>query len=429
MNTPLADRIRPQTLDEVVGQQHILGKGRYLRRIIESGNIPNMIFYGPPGVGKTTVAGIIAANTNMKLHKLNGTSASVSDIKDVIADSATIDGMNGVLLYLDEIQYLNKKQQQSLLEYIEDGRVTLIASTTENPYFYVYGALLSRCAVFEFKTVTAAEVVPAVERAFRILASDMGVKIRTEKGVCDYIAMGCGGDVRKSVSVAELCAFGAENNGIEAIVTMDEAKTLTHRSNMRYDKSGDQHYDILSALQKSIRGSDENAALYYAARLIEAGDILSLCRRLLVIAAEDVGLAYPTAVTVTKACVDSALQLGLPEARIPLSQAIILLATSPKSNSAKLAIDAALEDVRSGRCGDFPRHLQNKHCDSADAEIKGQHYLYPHDYPNHYVSQQYLPDEIKDRVYYKFGENKTEQAAFAYRSAVLKAELERNKKG
>ncbi|MBQ8568295.1 MAG: replication-associated recombination protein A [Oscillospiraceae bacterium] len=414
MNTPLADRIRPQTIDEVVGQKHLLGEGRALRRIIDSGNIPNMIFYGASGVGKTTVARIIAKNSGMRLHKLNGTNASVADIKDVIADTGSIDGCNGVLLYLDEIQYLNKKQQQSLLEYIENGQITLIASTTENPYFYVYNAILSRCAVFEFKAVTAEDVIPAVNRAFAIMAEETGVKVRVAKGVAEYIARGCGGDVRKSVSTAELCVLGAYNDGVTASVTLEEAKELTQRSNMHYDRDGDYHYDILSALQKSIRGSDENAAIHYAARLIEAGDIISLSRRLLVIAAEDVGLAYPQAIPIVKACVDSAMQLGLPEARIPLANAVILLATAPKSNSAYLAMDSALDDVRNIECGDFPRHLQNKHCDGEDAEIKGQHYLYPHDYPNHYVKQQYLPDPIKDKVYYNFGDNKAEQAALMY---------------
>ncbi len=421
MSSPLADRIRPRTLDDVVGQRHLLDKGRYLRRIIDGGNVPNMIFYGPSGVGKTTVARIIAENTNKKLHKLNGTSAGIADIKEVIADTDSIDGMNGVLLYLDEIQYLNKKQQQSLLEYIENGQITLIASTTENPYFYVYNAILSRSAVFEFKPVTAEDIIPACQRAFNILAEESGVKIRTEKGVCEYIAQGCGGDVRKSVSVCELCFLGAENDGETAKITLEEAKALTQRSNMHYDRDGDQHYDILSALQKSIRGSDENAAIHYAARLIEAGDIISLSRRLLVIASEDVGLAYPMAVPIVKACVDSAMQLGLPEARIPLAEAVILLATAPKSNSAYLAMDAALEDIRTKECGTFPRHLQNKHYDGEDAAVKGQHYLYPHDYPNHYVKQQYLPDQIKDMIYYTFGENKTEQAAYAYRRHILEA--------
>lgn len=414
MTSPLADRIRPQSLDEVVGQQHILAEGKPLRRIIDGGNIPNMIFYGASGVGKTTVARIIARNSGMRLHKLNGTSASISDIKDVIADTATLDGCNGVLLYLDEIQYLNKKQQQSLLEYIENGQITLIASTTENPYFYIYNAILSRCAVFEFKPVTAEDVVPAVNRAFRLLAEDIGVKVKVEKGAAEYIARGCGGDVRKSVSTAELCVLGAENDGEQIKVTLEEAKELTQRSNMHYDRDGDFHYDILSALQKSIRGSDENAALHYAARLIEAGDIISLSRRLLVIAAEDIGLAYPQAIPIVKACVDSAMQLGLPEARIPLADAVILLATSPKSNSGYKAIAAAMSDLKNVEYGDFPRHLQNKHCDGEGAEVKGQHYLYPHDYPNHYVEQQYLPDQIKDRVYYEFGDNKTEQAAYQY---------------
>ncbi len=414
MNVPLADRIRPKTLDDIVGQAHILGNGKPLRRIIESGKIPNMIFYGSAGIGKTTVARIIAADTNMKLHKLNGTSASVADIKDVIADTNTFDGIDGVLLYLDEIQYLNKKQQQSLLEYIENGQITLIASTTENPYFYVYNAIISRSTVFEFKTVSAEELEHAIQRAFDILAGETGIKITAETGVVSYIARGCGGDVRKSINTAELCVLSSEASPDGIVIKMETAVMLTQKSNMKYDRGGDQHYDILSALQKSIRGSDENAALHYAARLIEAGDIISLCRRLLVIAAEDIGLAYPQAVSIVKACVDSAVQLGLPEARIPLAQAVILLATSPKSNSVISAIDGALSDLRNGETGDYPRHLQNKHFDGEGAPVKGQYYLYPHDYPNNYVKQQYLPDKIKDRVYYKYGNNKTEQAAFSY---------------
>lgn len=420
MSAPLADRIRPKTLDDVVGQSHILGEGKPLRRIIESGKIPNMIFYGSSGIGKTTIARIIAENTNMKLHKLNGTSASISDIKDVIADTNTIDGMNGVLLYLDEIQYLNKKQQQSLLEYIENGQITLIASTTENPYFYVYNAIISRSTVFEFKPITAEELAPAISRAFRIVADELGVKVKVAKGVVEHIARGCGGDVRKSINTAELCVLSAASTDGEIVIKMETAEALTQRSNMRYDRDGDSHYDILSALQKSIRGSDENAAIHYAARLIEAGDIISLSRRLLVIAAEDVGLAYPQAIPIVKACVDSAMQLGLPEARIPLANAVILLATAPKSNSAYQAINSALADVQNIECGDFPRHLQNKHFDGEGAKVVGQHYLYPHDYPNHYVKQQYLPDPIKDKVYYEFGDNKTEQAAKQYWDKIKK---------
>lgn len=428
MNVPLADRIRPKTLDDVVGQKHILGEGKPLRRIIESRNIPNMIFYGSSGVGKTTVARIIADNAGMKLHKLNGTSASTADIKEVIEDTGMLEGINGVLLYLDEIQYLNKKQQQTLLEYIENGQVTLIASTTENPYFYVYNAIISRSTVFEFKPVTAEELVPAINRAFRLSAEQLGLPIKIEKGTAEYIARGCGGDVRKSLNTVELCVLSGENDGKELRVTLESAAELTQRSNMRYDRDGDIHYDILSALQKSIRGSDENAAIHYAARLIESGDIISLSRRLLVIASEDIGLAYPQAASIVKACVDSAMQLGLPEARIPLSEAVILLATAPKSNSAYMAINSALEDVRNGETGDFPRHLQNKHFDGEGAEVRGQHYLYPHDFPNHYVSQQYLPDPIKDKVYYHFGENKTEQAALAYRNKILSDEKKRQPK-
>lgn len=414
MAVPLAEKIRPKELGDIVGQSHILGENKPLRRIIESKNIPNMIFYGPSGIGKTTVARYIAENANMSMYKLNGTSASTADIKDIIAQTETFEGINGILLYLDEIQYLNKKQQQSLLEYIENGKITLIASTTENPYFYVYNAIISRSAVFEFKPLTADEVLPAVRRAFTLMANELGMTLKVEKGAAEYISQGCGGDVRKSVNTAELCLLSAENDGESLTVTLDMAKQLTQRSNMRYDRDGDNHYDILSALQKSIRGSDENAAIHYAARLIEAGDIISLSRRLLVIASEDIGLAYPQAVPIVKACVDSAMQLGLPEARIPLAEAVILLATAPKSNSAYLAMDSALADIRHGEVGDFPRHLQNKHADGEGAKIKGQHYLYPHDYTDHWVEQQYLPDNLKNKKYYEYGGNKTEQAAKKY---------------
>lgn len=418
MNKPLADRIRPKTLDEVVGQTHLLGDGKPLRRIIESGQIPNMIFYGPSGTGKTTVARIIAENTNLKMYKLNGTSASIADIKAIIAETETFEGFNGILLYLDEIQYLNKKQQQSLLEYIENGKITLIASTTENPYFYVFNAIISRSTVFEFKQVNSSDVVPAVKRAFQIIADEMGVRLRLESGVVEYISSGCGGDVRKSLNTVELCVLSANKSDEYLEITLENAKLLTQKSNMRYDRDGDEHYDILSAFQKSIRGSDENAALHYAARLMTAGDIISLCRRLLVIASEDIGLAYPMAVPIVKACVDSALQLGLPEARIPLAEAIVLLCTSPKSNSAYNAINAAMNDVQKGLTGPIPRHLQNMHFDGDDAEVKGQNYKYPHDFPNHYVSQQYLPDELKNKVYYEFGDNKQEQTALQYRKKI-----------
>lgn len=418
MNKPLADRIRPKTLDEVVGQAHLLGDGKPLRRIIESGQIPNMIFYGPSGTGKTTVARIIAENTNLKMYKLNGTSASISDIKAIIAETETFGGFNGILLYLDEIQYLNKKQQQSLLEYIENGKITLIASTTENPYFYIFNAIISRSTVFEFKQVNSSDVIPAVKRAFQIVADEMGVRLRLESGVVEYISSGCGGDVRKSLNTVELCVLSANKNDEFLEITLENAKLLTQKSNMRYDRDGDEHYDILSAFQKSIRGSDENAALHYAARLMTAGDIISLCRRLLVIASEDIGLAYPMAVTIVKSCVDSALQLGLPEARIPLAEAIVLLCTSPKSNSAYNAINAAMADVQKGLTGSIPRQLQNMHFDGDDAEVKGQNYKYPHDYPNHYVRQQYLPDELKNKVYYEFGDNKQEQTALQYRKKI-----------
>lgn len=411
---PLADSVRPKTLDDVVGQKHILGVGKPLRRIIESGKIPNMIFYGSSGIGKTTVANIIANSTDMNLYKLNGTNCSTADIKDIISSGGNFGFGKGTLLYLDEIQYLNKRQQQSLLEYIENGDITLIASTTENPYFYVYNAILSRSTVFEFKSVEKDDIVPAIKRALAISEEEFKLKFEVEDGVFEHIALGCGGDVRKAINTIELCMLAADNGNI----SLELSKQLTQKSSMKYDRNGDQHYDILSAFQKSIRGSDENAALHYLARLIVVGDLPSICRRLLVIAAEDVGLAYPNAIAITKACVDSALQLGFPEARIPLADAVILLATAPKSNSAYLAIDMAISDVEAGNTGEFPRHLQNKHYDGEGAAIKGQHYLYPHDFPNHYVEQQYLPDNIKDRIYYKFGDNKLEQAAYEYRKKI-----------
>lgn len=411
---PLAERLRPQCLADMVGQPHLFGAGKPMRRIIESGQVPNMIFYGPSGVGKTTLARMIADRTELSLHKLNGTTASVSEIRDILQESSSLFGMHGVLLYLDEIQYLNKKQQQSLLEYIENGSVTLIASTTENPYFAVFNAIISRSTVFEFKPVTQQQMLPAVERAYKFLAEEQGIAIHYTPEILDYIAAGCGGDVRKAVNTVELSVLAAERQNDSICVDLDAVRALTQRSNMRYDKDGDQHYDLLSALHKSVRGSDENAALHYAARLMEAGDLLPLCRRLLCIANEDVSLAYPMAIPIVKAAVDTALQLGMPEARLPIANAVILLATAPKSNSAYLAVDAALADVRAGHSGDFPRALQNVHFDGADAAVKGQHYLYPHDYPNHWVRQQYLPETLKDRVYYHAGENKAEQAAKVY---------------
>ena len=419
MSAPLADKIRPKTLTDVVGQEHILAEGKPLRRIIESGTVPNMIFYGPSGVGKTTVARIIAENCGMLLYKLNGTNASLSDIKDVVAEIGTFGSENGILLYLDEIQYLNKKQQQSLLEYIENGEITLIASTTENPYFAVYNAVISRSTVFEFKPVTAEQLIPAIKRAFKIMSEENGYEIEASDDIITRIAFSCGGDVRKAMNTAELAVVCGEPSDGKVTITEDSLEVLAQRSNMRYDRDGDQHYDILSAFHKSVRGSDENAALHYAARLIAAGDIISLCRRMLCIASEDVGLAYPMAVPIVKACVDSALQLGLPEAKLPIAEAIILMATAPKSNSACMAIDAALDDLKSCDALDFPRHLQNVHFDGKGAKVVGQHYLYPHDFHNHYVKQQYLPDALKDRIYYHYGENKQEQSAYQYRQKLL----------
>ena len=415
MRSPLADRMRPATLEDVVGQRHLLAEDCALRRIIESGTVPSMIFYGPSGVGKTTVARIIAERTAMRLHVLNGTTAGTADIKAVIEEVGTLAGAGGILLYLDEIQYFNKKQQQTLLETVENGGVTLIASTTENPYFYVYSAILSRSTVFEFKSVSPDEVARAVQRGFEFLAAEGGAPIDVEEGVVSHIATACGGDVRKSLNAVELCVLASlpEEDG-RRYVTRDIAAQVAQRSAMRYDREGDEHYDVISAYQKSMRGSDPDAAMHYLARLLEAGDLPSACRRLLVCAGEDVGLAYPQIIPIVKAAVDTALQVGLPEAALPLADAVLLVCLAPKSNTAHDAINAALADVRAGKTGPVPRQLQNVHYDGADAAVRGQHYLYPHSYPGHWVAQQYLPDALVGTTYYTPGDNKTEQAFAAY---------------
>ncbi len=409
---PLADEIRPETLEDVVGQKHILGQGGLLRRIVESDQVPNLIFYGPSGTGKTTVANIIAKRSGRALHRLNATTASLSDVKDIIAQIGTMMAPNGILLYLDEIQYFNKKQQQSLLEVIESGDVTLIASTTENPYFYIYNAVLSRSSVFEFKPLSARDVEPAVVRGFRAMEERLGRRLELEEGVSDHIASACGGDVRKALNTVELLANAAGGQG-KSLVTLADAKLAAQGSAMRYDREGDDHYDIASALMKSLRGSDPDAALHYLARLLEAGDMITAIRRIICSASEDVGMAYPQAALIVRALVDNALQVGLPEAKLCLGQAVVLLATAPKSNSVVAAIDAAMADVRAGRTGSIPRHLQNVHADSAGQE-REQGYLYPHSFPGHWVAQQYLPDELVGTVYYQYGDNKNEQAARAY---------------
>ncbi len=410
---PLADEIRPETLDDVVGQGHILAPGGLLRRIIETNQVPNLIFYGPSGTGKTTVANIIAKRSGRTLRRLNATTASLADVKDVISQVGTMLAPNGILLYLDEIQYFNKKQQQSLLEVIESGDVTLIASTTENPYFYIYNAVLSRSSVFEFKPLTAKDVEPAIRRGFAFMGERLGKKIEPEEGVIEHISSACGGDVRKALNTVELLSNGAVTKKGKAVVKLADAQLAAQGSAMRYDREGDDHFDIASALMKSLRGSDPDAALHYLARLLEAGDLITAIRRILCSASEDVGMAYPQAALIVKALVDSALQLGLPEARLPLAQAVVLLATAPKSNSVCAAIDAAGADVRAGRTGAIPRELQNVHADSAGQE-REQGYLYPHLFPGHWVAQQYLPDELVGTVYYHFGDNKNEQAAQSY---------------
>ena len=414
MLSPLADRIRPKELDDVVGQKHLLASNAPLRRIIESGKIPNLIFYGPSGVGKTTVAGIIAAKCGKKLFKLNATTASTSDLKEIFSSVNNLDSQNGILLYLDEIQYFNKKQQQTLLEHIENGNITLIASTTENPYFYVYNAILSRSTVFEFKQLSSKDIEPAIVRAASILSNEEQKQIDFGEHTLEAIATSCGGDVRKALNTVELCVLAAERDEQKIYITEDVVSALVQKAAFRYDRDGDDHYDILSAYQKSMRGSDPDAAVHYLGRLLEAGDLPSACRRLLVCAAEDVGLANPQILPIVKAAVDSALMIGLPEARIPLADAVILVALSPKSTTGYDAINAAIEDIKAGNSGPIPRTLQNKHFDGADQKIKGQFYKYPHAFPNHWVEQQYLPDKIKNKKYYQFGDNKTEQQYKGY---------------
>lgn len=411
MRTPLADRMRPQSLSDVVGQKHILGEGKVLYNIIKSGEIPNMIFYGPSGTGKTTVANIAAKNANKPLYKLNATNASVSDIKAMLHETESMLGADGVILYLDEIQNFNKKQQQSLLECIENGKVTLIASTTENPYFYIYNAILSRSTVFEFYQVEPEDILSALQRA----KNSLEFPVILEEDAAEHIAQSACGDVRKalnSLEVAVMAAVPDQNQNI--VVNLDLAEEVTMKKAFRHDRDGDSHYDVLSAFQKSVRGSDPDAALHYMSRLVAAGDLQSICRRILVMAAEDIGLAYPNAIVITKACVDAALQLGFPEARIPLAEAVIMLATAPKSNSAICAVDAALSDIQSGRMGDIPPHLKDAHYEGAKKLGHGNSYKYPHQYPNHYVKQQYMPDSLLGRKYYDYGDNKLEKQTKAY---------------
>lgn len=411
MQKPLADLLRPQSLDDMVGQSHLLSKGTVFRKSVDSGKVNNMIFYGPPGVGKTTVANIIAKNSNLTLHKLNGTSASIDDIKNVIKEVDSLLNTKGILLYLDEIQYLNKKQQQSLLEFVESGDITLIASTTENPYFYIYPALLSRCTVFEFKSLQVDDVKEGLIKAGKHLG------LTYEDEALNKLALASNGDMRKALNNLDFIYSALKKSKVVTLALVDQ---LIDKANIVYDRSEDKHFDTLSAFMKSLRGSDPDAALFYLAKLLSGGDIIAASRRLLCSVTEDVGLAYPQLIPIVKACVDSALQLGMPEARLPLANATILIATAPKSNAACLAIDEALNDIAQGKGNSVPRQLQNTHFDGEDAKVKGQHYIYPHDYPNHWVEQQYLPDDLKKRKYYIYQDNKYEQNLKEYWDKIKK---------
>lgn len=421
MASPLADLLRPEKIEDVAGQKHLLAEGKILRRIIDSGSLPNMIFYGPSGVGKTTVANIIARRCSKRLYHLNATTCSTQDIKDIISSLDSLESANGVLLYLDEIQYFNKNRQQILLSYIENGDITLIASTTENPFFYVYNAILSRSSVFEFKPLLKEDIEELLERSIKIISQKENKEYSFAPLVKNKIALSSQGDVRRALNMLELCLISVKYEK-DLIITEEICNQILENNAVRYDREGDEHYDLLSAFQKSMRGSDPDAAVYYLARILAAGDLPSACRRLMVCACEDVGLAHPQIIPIVKSAVDAAMFVGLPEARIPLADAVILVATSPKSNSGEMAIDAALSDVNKGVGGEIPRHLKNKHFDGEDALVKGQNYKYPHDYKNHYVKQLYLPENIKNKRYYLYGDNKNEQKYKEYNEKIKKDE-------
>lgn len=411
---PLADRIRPKNIQEVVGQKHLLGEGKILSNLITNKKVVNMIFFGPPGVGKTTVANILSQVTDKKLYRLNATTASIKDIHQIIKELESLIGYKGVILYLDEIQNFNKKQQQSLLEYMEDGRITLIASTAENPYHYVYGPLLSRSMIFEFQPLSEEEIISSLKRGIILLEKELNSRLDISEDALGYLALMSGGDLRRALNSLELVTYSSSSaDGSGVTLDLSDIEEIIQNKGFSFDNKGDVYYDALSALQKSIRGSDPDAAIFYTAVLLKGGQLIPVCRRLLVIVSEDIGLAYPQSASIVYALTQSALQVGLPEARIPIAQAVILLAASPKSNASYMAVNKALQDIATRDVGTIPMHLRDTHYAGAD-KLNRKGYKYPHDYEGSYVQQQYLPDELLGTQYYHPGDNKMEQMLKQY---------------
>ncbi|MDX8289954.1 replication-associated recombination protein A [Metabacillus indicus] len=397
---PLAFRMRPESIDEIIGQEHLVGKGKMIERMVKARHLSSMILYGPPGIGKTSIATAIAGSTNTAFRKLNAVVNNKKDM-EIVAEEAKMSGK--VILILDEVHRLDKAKQDFLLPYLEDGKIILIGATTSNPYHAINPAIRSRCQIFELKPLQADDIKKALNRALEDDKKGLA-KYRAEVAddALDHFASSCAGDVRSALNALELAVISSEPDD-EGIIRIDlkTAEECLQKKSFVHDKDGDAHYDVLSAFQKSIRGSDVNAALHYLGRLIEAGDLISINRRLLVIAYEDIGLASPQAGARTLAAIEATERLGLPEARIPLANAVIELCLSPKSNSGYKALDAALADIRSGKSGEVPDHLKDAHYKGAGKLGRGIDYKYPHDYENGWVKQQYLPDSLKKKKYYE----------------------------